>query len=163
MEAFDREKALRVWQRVRGLPETPDLQALAEEALTDGAALLTLSRRFPDRRGQLLRQLSRQEQAHAGVLKGILAQTRGVAPRIRASAVKLERTESLLRRCREGMRHRLEIYTALSADPDWGKVYGTLAAQEQTQLLRLLELMGAIPPTNSPPRNRQPQRRRQWR
>lgn len=164
MEGFDREKALRVWQRVRGVPEETRIAPLAEEELTDAAMLLSLSRRFPGPWGRRLQTMARQDREHAARLKGLLALTRGTSPGLRAGALPVERTESLLRRCLERKQRRTELYGAMRENPEFGSLWETLAVREGEHCLALLELLGAMHQPASPgnsPRNGRRQRRRQ--
>ena len=156
MENIDREKALRVWQRVQSAPEAQDLGYLAEEALTDGAVLLRLSRRFQGQWRKRLWDMSRQEQHQGMVLKGIIAVTRGSSPGIRAERVNLVRTESLLRRCWQRMERRSRIYGTMAADPEFGRIYADFAAREDAHCRQLLLLLGTIRGSDIPRRNGQP-------
>ena len=144
MDTFDREKALRVWQRVRGTPEEPRIAQLIQEELTDAAVLASLSRRFPGSRGQRLAQMARQDREHAARLKGILSLTQGCTPRLRAAALPVERTDSLLRRCLERKQRRTELYGAMGSDPRFGSLWQTLAAREEAHCVTLLELLGTM-------------------
>ena len=116
MEVIDREKAARVWQRVRGTGIPTDggqsLRQLICEEQTDSAALQRLSYRFRGRQARLLRQLAEDERAHASCLKGILLQTEGSCPPINTVPPPLERTDSLLRRCCDRQQRRLKEYEA---------------------------------------------------
>lgn len=159
MDAFDREKALRVWQRVRGTPEELRLAQLAAEELTDAAALLSLARRISGSRGRRLEQMARQDREHAARLKGLLALTQGSVPRLRAGVLPVERTDSLLRRCLERKQRRTELYGAMGNNPEFGSIWNALAAQEEAHCSSLLELLGLMSRSDSPPHTRQPRHR----
>ena len=163
MDTFDREKALRVWRRVRGTPEEPRIPQLIQEELTDAAALESLASRFPGSRGQQLARMARQDREHAARLRGMLSLTQGGPLRFRAASLPLERTESLLRRCLERKQRRTELYGAMGNDPRFGSLWQTLAAREEAHCVTLLELLGTVSPPDSAPRTRRPQRRRRWR
>lgn len=148
MEAYDPEKTARVWQRVRGeVEETPRHQGLmrliAEEG-TDAAVCLTLSRRFQGKQAQLLRRMSEEEQAHAACLKGIYTLLIGEQPAVKAAPLHQESTEATLRRCYGSQMRRLAEYEARAQDPEYGKVYEQLAAQEQDHCRQILELLGSL-------------------
>ena len=162
MEAFDSSKVLRVWQRVRSAPESevPDPRALAEEELTDAAALAALARRFTGNRRKGLEALAKQAQSHGAQLKGILALTQENAPEIRSGSLGLTQTESLLRRCGDRMHRRGVLYRSLESDPRFGRTYAALAAEEEAGSRLLLELLGSMPRPGIPRRNGPPQPRR---
>ena len=156
MKAIDKERVLRVWQRVRSAPEVPDLRFLAAETLTAAVMLRTLSRRFRDYRRDILWEMAQQELSQGALLKGMIALTLGSEPGIRAEAVKLERTENLLRRCWEGMVHRSKVYSGLRTDPEFGRIYTHLAAREEEHSRQLLAILGAMGGSGTPRRSGQP-------
>ena len=156
MDAFDREKAIKVWQRVRNGAENQNLGQLAEAALTDGVLLMRLSRRFQGTWRKRLWDMSRQEQQQGMMLKGMIALTRDTVPPIRAERIPLERTESILRRCWQSMVQRSQIYSAMTADSEFGRIYADFAAREEANCRQLLLLLGAMPGSDIPRRSGRP-------
>ena len=157
MDTIDREKAARVWQRVRGennaMP-TPSpvpqadfaqmLTALIAEELVDATTYLHLSRHFQGQHSAALRRMYEQEQAHSACLKGIYTLITGNRPNVRAVQPELSDPETVLRRCYGREMRSLAEYEARSSDPHYGQVFARLAQQEQEHCSKILELLGSF-------------------
>lgn len=148
MEAYDPEKAARVWQRVLGdSPPTPKYQGLLPlimEEQTDAATYLALSRRFQGKPSAQLRRMAEEEQSHAACLQGLCRLTEGTRPAVKTPPLTQEATEALLRRCCGREMRCLAEYEGRSSDPEYGPVYALLAAQEREHCRLLLELLGGL-------------------
>ncbi len=157
MDMIDREKAARVWQRVKGentpAPNAPNaplpdiaqtLAALIAEEWVDAATYLHLSRQFQGRHSVALRHMYEQEQAHTACLKGIYTLITGTPPNVRATKPETGEPVSLLRRCYGREMRCLAEYEARSHDPHYGQVFARLAQQEQEHCSKILELLGSL-------------------
>ncbi len=154
MDTIDREKAARVWQRVRGenapapAPEQPAgtqglLELIAEEWV-DATTYLNLSRRFQGKPSAVLRKMYEEEQAHGACLKGIYTLISGSRPTVRAVPPAQENPETTLRRCYGREMRCLAQYEARSDHPEYGQVFARLAEQEREHCRRILELLGSL-------------------
>ena len=148
METMDKEKAARVWQRVKGEPEHPPmvqgLLALISEEWTDAATYLRLSRQFTGKENAMLRKLAQQEQAHAACLKGIYTLITGSQPGVRAIPPEGTSVSNILRRCYGREMRCLAEYEARSTDPEYGRVFQGLAEQERQHCHMILEILGSL-------------------
>ncbi len=137
-----------VWDRVRdrgGCSLDPgELKGLIARERQEAAVYLYLSRRTQGRESQLLRKLFEEEQAHAACLKGIYTLLTGERLPIQSAPPPQEPMEVTLRRC-YGMEMRsLAAYEARSADPEYGRVFESLARQERAHCGMVLELLGRM-------------------
>ncbi len=148
MQAYDPEKAARIWDRVRQPPtaglDVQKLPALINEEWTDAAIYLMLSRQFQGKHNLLLRQMAEQEQTHAACLKGIYTLVSGKRAAEYTPQPEAAPVETLLRRCYGREMRSLAAYEARASDPEYGPVFSRLAAQERDHCRRLLELLGSI-------------------
>ena len=149
MESFDREKARRVWDRVTGgcdrSPDPDVLNALMCHELTDAATLTRLSKQIGGRGGDLLR-LARQCRQRAGSLRGICAMAGQAHPCPAIPMPAVTTAGGALRKCYVNSFHRMREYERMSADPDYGPVFQTMAATTRRQCAALLELIGKTEP-----------------
>lgn len=154
MNAYDPEKAARVWQRVQGREPAPavsfaqELRMLIAEEWNDAAAYLNLSRRFQGAQNALLRRMSQEEQSHAACLRGLYSLITGTRLAVQTSRPTQEPTEVILRRCYGREMRSLAEYEARSADSEYGPVFARLAAQEREHCKSVLELLGSLRGTN---------------
>ena len=149
MDAYDAEKAAKVWQRVLGEQPvqmgTHGLQALIMEALTGAATYLSLSRRYQGNRAAQLRRMAEEAQATAACLQGICLLTEGTR-----GAVKIvppssrEAADAALRRCYRRARQCLTEYESRISDPEYGSAFSRLAHREQAHCCQILELLGGL-------------------
>ena len=152
MDHFDQDLARRVWQRVQSPhPSAPETQHFSTEALVnliagesaDAAACLKLSRELGGQGGMLLK-LSREDQSHAGCLRGICSLIAGNPPQIPSIPQEPGTTAAILRRCYTNHLRRLQQYRSLSDDTNFGPAFEKMAAEEQTHCKQLLELLGKL-------------------
>ena len=147
MRSYDPKTAARVWDRVNDAAGTGDAQAilgLLREELLDAATYQKLMRRLPPPQAAAVRELARQEQAHATCLKGIYTMLSGEKPVLPPPAVADDPPEVVLRRCYGREMRALAQYEARRTDPLYGHVFRKLAQEEQAHCHKLLELLGAI-------------------
>lgn len=109
------------------------------------AAYLYLSRQLPGHSSEVLRQLFREEQAHAACLKGLYTLLTGQRPVARSPAPKAEPLEIALRRCYGRQMQSLASYEARSTHPEYGPVFARLADQERRHCRAVLEVLGSLP------------------
>ena len=156
MKHDDREKAARVWQRVRKQAAAPAEEPPSAEQNTQGLlALITqeweaavryqqLVRQFSGPEAALLRKLFEQKHTHAARLKGIYVLMTGQRPVIRSAPPTREPAQTVLRRCYGAELRRLQQYEARSDHPEYGEIFSGLAAAQRTHCGWILELLGSL-------------------
>jgi len=150
MNTFDRQKAERVWQRVRGSEDenaqdrAAELPELIMNEWNAAAAYLQLARQMQPRQAQILQQLSREKLAHAACLKGIYTLMTGERVVTRSPQPEQEPPELTLRKCYGREMRRLKEYEKRSEDPEYGHVFARMARQGREHCCRLLELLGNL-------------------
>ena len=148
MKPIDPHTAARVWDRVQNTAvPAPDAQVILNqisEELLDAALWQQLARRLPPPQASLARQLSVQDQSHAGCLKGIYTMITGRKPIVPTPTAGDDPPSVLLRRCYGRKMRTLSHYESRQGDPQYGHVFRTLARQEQEHCHRILEILGAI-------------------
>ena len=147
MDTIDREKAARVWERVRSdAPPSPEqgLTELIAAEWTDAAVYLQLSRRFQGKDSALLRRMYEEEQAHTACLKGIYTLITGRRPTVKAVPPPQGDVEQILRRCYGREMQSLARYEARASDPEYGQVFARMAQQERAHCHSVLELLGRL-------------------
>lgn len=148
MEQFDSEKAARVWQRVQNR-ETPepirkDPGVLIRSAAEQAAYYRNVSRALPGKYGERLRDYARQQQRSGECMKGI-CRLSGITPALgQPQPVRQEPPLRLLEKCCHGERRLVAEYSARTGDPEWGRVYGKMAAEAAERCCGLLEILGAM-------------------
>ena len=154
MQAYDPEKAARIWDRVRQSPaaglDVQKLPALINEERTDAALYLMLSKQFQGKQNLILRQMAEQEQTHAACLKGIYTLVSGKRAAEYTPQPENAPLETILRHCYGREMRSLAAYEARSSDPEYGQVFSRLAAQEREHCRRILELLGSMAPRRYP-------------
>ena len=148
MEQFDSEKAARVWQRVQNReapePMRKDPAVLIRASSEQAAYYRSLSRALPGRYGERLREYGRQQQRAADCMKGICRLT-GITPAVgQTQPVRQEPPLRLLEKCCRGERQLAVEYSARTSDPEWGRVYGKMAAEAAERCCGLLEILGVM-------------------
>ncbi len=147
MEKIDQGMAQRVWQRVQSAPPpAPDpaaLAALISGELTDANTCLGLYRQLGGKGGTLL-TLAREDQAHAGCLRGICSLAMGKIPETAALSPRSEQPQAALRKCYVNHLARIREYEARSADPSFGPAFQKLAQEERSHCTALLSLLGTL-------------------
>lgn len=148
MQAYDAEKAARVWERVHAGREEPpqgqNLPALIAAEWSDAAAYLRLAQHFRGKEAAALRRMAEEEKAHGACLKGIYTLITGEKPAIPAPAAGRETIQGALRRCYHREISALSAYEQRSSDPEYGPVFAKLAAQEKEHCRIVLELLGKV-------------------
>ena len=148
METIDREKAAKVWQRVKGEQPAPrpeeGLTEMIAQEWTDAATYLQLSRHFQGAQSVLLRKMYEQEQAHTACLKGIYTLTTGKRPAVKAVPPPQGDPEQILRRCYGREMQSLARYEARTGDAEYGQVFARMAEQEREHCRMVLELLGRV-------------------
>lgn len=148
MEAYNAEKAAKVWQRVLG--EAPSgteqwgMQQLIMDAFTEAATYSSLSRRFQGKPAAAFRQLAEEKQKQAACLRGICILAEGTCPAAKNAPLPHGTTEAVLRRCYGQECRCIAEYERRSSDPEYGPVYARLAAQERELCCQLLALLGGL-------------------
>ena len=149
MDAIDKAKAARVWQRVQGeatVNPVQGLQSLIAEEWADAAIYLSLSRRLQGNAANILRKIGQEEQSHMACLKGIYALQGTGKPDIPAPPpVDKAPVSVILRRCYGREMRCLAQYESRSHDPEYGQVYARMAQQEREHCRLVLELLGSLP------------------
>lgn len=148
MEKIDTALAQRVWQRVQDPkaatgPDPGVLTAIIGEALADADACQRLARSIGGKGGRLL-ELSREDRAQAGCLRGICVLMLGKNPEVHIPAPEPAPAAAMLRQCYAHHLHRVREFDRNSSDPDFGPAFQKLAAEERAHCKTLLELMGSI-------------------
>ena len=150
MEAYDPQKAARVWQRVQG--STGAVQAdesalitMIEEAWKDAGGYLYLSRQYQGSQSNVLRRIHEQKQSHVACLKGIYTLKTGSRPVLQIPMPPLPRepVEVVLRRCYGREMRSLALYEARASDPEYGQVFARMAEQSREHCRKILELLGS--------------------
>ena len=148
MKQYDPKTAKMVWDRVQNAavpaPDAPAILNLIEEELVDAAAYLRLSKKLPPALAAIARQLSQQEQSHAGCLRGIYALITGRKAIVPQPVVADDPPEIVLRRCYGREMRCLAQYEARQNDPQYGHVFHSMARQEQEHCHKILELLGVL-------------------
>ena len=152
MEAYDKAKAARVWQRVQNSTPAPPadptrgLSGLIAEEWADAAIYLALSRRVQGNASAILKKMSQDEQTHMACLKGMYALQGAGRPDIPAPPpVDKAPIGLLLRRCYGREMRCLAHYESRATDPEYGQVFARMAQQEREHCRQILELLGSLP------------------
>ena len=152
MEHTDNTLSQRVWQRIQNSNDlsrntsafsVPEICALAAGEFADAAACLKLSRELGGQGGVLVK-LAREDQSHAGCLRGICSIRSGDTPQIANLPPETGTPAAVLRRCYANHLNRLHQYRRMTEDPDFGPAFEKMAAEEQSHCKQLLELLGKL-------------------
>lgn len=117
------------------------LRKLIADQWQDATVYLYLARQTDEKDGALLRELSRQAQAHAVCLKGIYTLHTGIPFCPRAEPPEEGSIRELLRRCYGTKMRSLALYDAWAASPEYGQVFRHLAEQERAASGKLLAVL----------------------
>ena len=149
MREFDRETVRKIWQRVQAdHPDSPLIRQTGSlsEWIAWEQSFADLYRRIAGKMsGQnayKLRQLARQEQLHAGHLKGICVMTEGNCPKIQPVPIPKAPVSVLLRQCYGEKLRIMAEYEKRTSDGQFGEIFHSMLWQEQEQCRFLLQLMG---------------------
>lgn len=149
MREFDKETVRKIWQRVQS--EQPVSEARRENGsltewiaweLSFGDVYRRLAGKMSGQTAGKLRRLARQEQQHAGLLRGICVMTEGVAPRVHPAFMEKAPVSVLLRQCYGEKLRAISQYEKRAADSQFGEVYRKILQEEQDQCRFLLQLLG---------------------
>lgn len=147
MEKFDADKAARVWQRVQNREEPAPLRqepgALIRMTGEQAALYRALSRCLSGRGAERMRKYYTQQQRTGDCLRGICRLSGIPAPGAGQPAFQPEAARRMLEKACHGERRLVGEYTARMGDPDWGRVYGRMAAEAAERCWGLLELLGS--------------------
>ena len=140
MEYIDREQERQIWQRVAGNREMADsdLNGILSCAAWLAAAYRQLAEGGRDR--DTLMRLSETEKANIACIQGMLIMAGKPTPPLRYPDMRGERRNRLLAQCVRRCREEYMAYASRLAEPEFGVVFQVLAAREQEQLARSLEL-----------------------
>ncbi len=148
MEELDPAMAARVWQRVRGEEDTPQLlaglQELAAAEMAEAAALGLMAGSMQGANRALLQKISRQEQSHAACLRGMHLLVTGRPMRLRPTPPDPGTPETALGKCCTRKLKALAQYTLRAKDPEYGGIFAELARQEQEHCFQILEILGGL-------------------
>ena len=149
MKQYDPKTAKMVWDRVQNAavpaPDAPAILNLIEEELIDAAAYLRLSKKLPPAQAAIARQLSQQEQSHAGCLRGIYTLITGRKAIVPQQVISDDPPEIVLRRCYGREMRCLAQYESRANHPEYGQIFARMAQQEREHCRLLLELLGSLP------------------
>ena len=148
MEAYDTEKAARVWQRV--LNNTPadthrqSLQELLAKKQINAVAYSNLAHRLQGKASVTLRRLADEAHSHFACLQGICMIAEGHKLTVKTAPPAVLSAEALLRQCYGIERQCLTALEAHSSHPEYGPVYAHLAMQSAVHCRMILELLGNL-------------------
>ena len=149
MREFDSETVRKIWQRVQSdqpVPEPARETKSLSEWIAWELAFADLYRRMAGRlsgrAANQLRQLARQEQHHAQLLRGICVMTEGTVPKIHPVPVRKAPISVLLRQCYGEKLRVMAAYEKRTSDRQFGEIFLSMLRQEQEQCRFLLRLMG---------------------
>ena len=138
------DEQVRIWQRVKGEmpPATEGLPGLVANALAQGALYGTLARQMQGPSRQILLTLQADEQHCARCLKGIHRMVTGTPMQVAAVPLSAENTQAALRKCYGQSLKALAAFDSRAFHPEYGPVFGILAAKKREQCCALAELLG---------------------
>jgi len=157
MKQFQPEQVRKIWQRVQsGAAYQPTsapvsmedskatMRGLILRELEIKSCLIQLSGMFSGKNAAVLRQLARQTQSHAAILRGICAISEGNTPPLRSGKPAAASTGALLRRCYGQILQSLSEYESRSLDPRFGSTFQKLTEQKNHHCRILLALLGSL-------------------
>ncbi len=138
------DEQVKIWQRVKGdIPSATDgLPGLAATALAHAALYGALARQIQGPSRRILLTLQEDEQYCARCLKGIYRMVTGNRMQTTVLPISAENMEATLRKCYGQSLKSLAIFDARAFHPEYGPVFGMLAAQKRQQCCALAELLG---------------------
>lgn len=142
MNHIDENLEKRVWQRVTGDPQIPNIGGLIAAAQTQAAIYFVLSRMFQGNQKNLLRQLYQRERGHSRCLLGISRLCDGLRERKEAPLPVIDRPETALRKCYAQTLKTIQSYTQLESDSEYGHIFEVLRREEAENCRLLLEIIG---------------------
>lgn len=142
MGVFDESTEKRVWERVRGEAPQQSLQALATSEKAAAAVFQRLARMAQGPEKTQLRLLAEESRRHERILRGIHCLTSGKALSIRTAAPAADPAPVALRKCYATALRAARAYADRTGDPEYGPVFGAMAAREQAHCAVILEILG---------------------
>ena len=155
MKQFDQEQVRRIWQRVQsGVAYEPtktaagkteaewNLRELIVYEMMEKETFLYLAKGLGGKHAAVLRQMAKQAQSNAAILRGMGAMTEGKAPMVRLPKFTALSIGALLRRSYGQTLQLLAEYEKRALDPQFGSVFQKLKEQKQNHCRILLALLG---------------------
>ena len=138
------DEQVKIWQRVRGEtpPVTDGLPGLAANALAHAALYGTLARQMQGSGRKMLLKLQEEEQHCVRCLKGVYRMVTGNRMQPAAVPIPAENMEAALRKCYGQSLKTLAAFESRAYDPEYGPVFGILAAKKREHCCALAELLG---------------------
>ena len=138
------DEQVKIWQRVKGDPQpiTDGLPALAANAVAQAALYGALARQTQGPGRTILLNLQDEEQNCARCLKGIYRMVTGTPLKPAAVPLSAENREAALRKCYAQALKTLAAFDSRAFHPEYGPVFGHLAAKKREHCCALVELMG---------------------
>ena len=138
------DEQVKIWQRVRAdsSPVMDGLSGLAATAMAQAALYGTLARQVQGPSRTILLKLQEEEQHCSRCLKGIYRMVTGNRMQPAAVPIPSENTEAALRKCYGQTLKTLAAFDKKTYDPEYGAVFGILAAKKREHCCALAELMG---------------------
>lgn len=138
------DEQVRIWQRVKGEapPVTEGLPGLAANALAHAALYAALARQLQGPGRTMLLKLQEDEQHCARCLKGVYRMVTGNRMQPAAVPIPAENMEVALRKCYGQSLKTLAAFEKRAFDPEYGPVFGILAAKKREHCCTLAELLG---------------------
>lgn len=151
MREFDKETVRKIWQRVQSehsvsgqARETGNLWEWISLELSFGDAYRRVAAKMSGQAASKLRQLARQEQHHAELLRGVCVMTEGTAPKVHLVSFGKAPASVLLRQCYGEKLRAISQYEKRASDSQFGEIFRDILAEEQAQCRFLLQLLGKI-------------------
>ena len=142
MEKIDEKLEKRVWQRVCGNQNSPNIPGLSAAEQDLSAVYFALSRMAQGNQKNLLRQLYQKERSHSRCLWGISRLQDGPKGRKEAPLPVIDRPETALRKCYALTLKAMQAYSQLESAPEYGHIFQALYREEVENCRLLLELLG---------------------
>ncbi len=138
------DEQVKIWQRVKGEtpPVTDGLPGLAANALAQAALYGALARQMQGPPRRVLLKLQEEEQYCARCLKGIYRMVTGNRMQPAAVPIPSENMEAALRKCYGQSLKTLSAFEKRAYDPEYGPIFGILAAKKREHCCTLAELFG---------------------
>lgn len=157
MKQFDQEQVRRIWQRVQsGAAYEPtktaeskaeagwNLRDLIVYEMMEKETFLYLAKGLGGKNAAILRQMAKQAQSNAAILRGIGTMTEGKSPMVRLPKFTALSMGALLRRSYGQTLQLLAEYEKRASDPQFGSVFQKLKEQKQNHCRVLLALLGSF-------------------
>lgn len=141
MEELDVKKVARVWSRVRGESEVPDLQQMLDLSRTAAFHCDMLARKYTGNRHRILHQIARQNQNTVESLLGICALS-GCHYAAQMPKIPDKPARQQLLDCYNRLLQLSVLFGTHAANPQFGYFYSQLEQQAKVHCQKLLQLLG---------------------